>query len=102
MKLIRLPAVNVHLYVRFADRKFLHLKNGNAIGSGYFTWAANNDNIEAMYTREGETEPRQVVLNVEHLHYDGETDSGFCFGDVQHEHSEIPELKSKREKGDKD
>jgi riboflavin synthase alpha subunit len=98
MKLIRLPAVNVNLYVRLADREFVHLVNGQVIGHGHFTFSLNNDNVEAVYHRGDETEARQIVLNVGQLHYDGVSDSGFCLGEVQHDYSEIPELKSKRDK----
>jgi hypothetical protein len=71
------------------------------IGAGRIIRALNNDKLEAAYTRTGEAEERQVVLNLRELHYDGVTDSGFCFGDPMHEYSDLPkkavdELKTRK------
>jgi len=88
-KLEKLPSVHQNLNVALTDCPFVHMHQGEAIGSGVITRALNSENIEALYTRMGETDKRRVVLNVSMLHYDGLTDSGFCLGEQQHAYEEV-------------
>ncbi len=90
MKLEKLPSVHQNLQVAFASREFVHLKDGAVIGAGTIVRALNSENVEANYERTGEKEARQVVLNISQLHYDGVTDSGFCFGDPAFDYSDLP------------
>jgi hypothetical protein len=84
MKLIRLPAVHQNLMVAFATRDFVHMCNGTMIRG------LNNDNLEAAYKRTGEEKERYVLLHLPELHYNGISDSGFCFGQPVHNYSDLP------------
>jgi hypothetical protein len=89
MKLEKLPAVHQNLAVAFTECQFVHLRNGREIGTGTIVRALNAECLEAAYLRAGETEERRVVLYLSGLHYDGESDSGYCFGAAVHDYSEI-------------
>jgi len=75
--------------VAFSTRDFVHMHNGAVIGAGTVIRALDNDNLEAAYKPTGEDKERQVVLNLGQLHYDGVTDSGFCFGDPIFDYSDL-------------
>jgi len=80
----------LNVWVIFSGREFVHLHQGNVIGTGSVVRGINKDAVEALYTRQGETEIRQIVLNVTELSYDGVTNSGYCFGNLEHDFSELP------------
>jgi hypothetical protein len=85
MRLIRLPAVHQNLMVAFCTRDFLHMHSGAVIR------ALVNSNLEAAYKRTGEEEERLIGLNLDHLHYYGVTDSGFCFEKPMYDYSDLSE-----------
>lgn len=87
----KLPSVHQNLNVSLSECDFVHLLKGEVISEGTIVRPLNSDNLEAQLKRAGEEEFRRVVLNVDHLHYDDVTDTGFCFGDMVHDYSELKE-----------
>jgi hypothetical protein len=82
----------LNVWVIFSGRNFVHMHQGKVVGTGAVIRGVNKDVVEASYQRTGEAEHRDrlIMLNVTELAYDGVTDSGYCFGPLEHDSSELP------------
>ena len=83
----------LNVWMNFNDRRFAHLYKGKEWGEGRIVRGVNSELVEAEYTHHGEENELPVMFKVVNLDYDPITRSGFIWGPMQHDFSELPPVK---------